>query len=52
MVERFKTDSLIIESEKSIPWSLDGEYGDAHTEVMLEVVPTAVKLLVPENTTN
>lgn len=52
MVERFKTDSLIIESEKSIPWSLDGEYGDTHTEVMIEVVPMAVNLLVPENMTN
>lgn len=50
MVERFKTDSLIIESEKPIAWALDGEYGDAHTSVSINVVPLAVDLLVPDKT--
>ena len=50
MVERFKTDSVEIESEKPIAWALDGEYGDSHTNVLIEVVPLAVNLLVPDKT--
>ena len=50
MVERFKTDGVEIESEKPIAWALDGEYGDSHTNVLIEVVPLAVNLLVPDKT--
>ena len=50
MVERFKTDSLIIESSKPIAWALDGEYGDVHTKVTIEIEPLAVNLLVPTKT--
>lgn len=50
MVERFKTDQLIIESTKPVAWSLDGEYGDSHTKVSISVLPQAVDLLVPDKT--
>jgi len=50
MVERFKTDSLVIESEKPIAWALDGEYGDSHTSVSINVIPKAVDLMVPDKT--
>lgn len=50
MVERFKTDSLIIESDIKIAWALDGEYGDSHKEISISVVPKAVDLFVPDKT--
>ena len=50
MVERFKTDSLFIESDVKIAWALDGEYGDSHKEISISVVPKAVDLFVPDKT--
>ena len=33
MIHTFKTGRLLLESEEPIPWTLDGEFGGAHTRV-------------------
>ena len=47
MVERFKADHLIIESEPAVPWTLDGEYGEKHHRVEISVLPKVVDIIVP-----
>ena len=44
----FKTDKLIIESEKDIPWTLDGEFGGKHKKVEIINQKQAVQILVNE----
>ncbi len=36
MIHSFKASSITITSQESIPWTLDGEYGGAHKQVMIE----------------
>lgn len=47
----FKTSRLSVESEESIAWTLDGEYGGSHRQVMIENKCKAVEIRVkkPEN---
>ena len=33
LIESFKTDHLIIETEEEVAWTLDGEYGGDHMNV-------------------
>lgn len=42
----FKTDKLTIESEKEIPWTLDGEFGGKHKKVEIVNRKQAVEILV------
>lgn len=44
----FKTSRLKIRSTESIPWTLDGEYGGAHTEVELKNMNQVLQMIVPE----
>lgn len=42
----FKTTSLTVESSESIAWTLDGEYGGSHQQVVIENKRKAVKIRV------
>ncbi len=46
MVERFRTDHIIIESDKAIEWTVDGENGDAHQRVEILVVGKAIDIII------
>lgn len=43
----FKTNHLVIRSAEKIPWTLDGEYGGNHTEVVLDNLHQVIKMIVP-----
>lgn len=43
----FKTSRLQIESEEEIAWTLDGEYGGSHREVLIEDYKEAMQIIVP-----
>lgn len=45
MIERFKTNRILIESEESITWTLDGENGDAHQRVEITVIENAIRII-------
>lgn len=44
-----KTRNFKITSPKPIAWTLDGEYGGAHTEAMIHVLSKAVHICSPES---
>lgn len=44
----FKTDRLKIESEERIAWTLDGEYGGDHRDVVIEDYREAMQIIVPK----
>ena len=44
----FRTKKLIIESEKMIPWTLDGEFGGEHEVVEIENHHKAVEIIVKD----
>ncbi len=46
MVERFKTNRILIESDTSVAWTLDGENGDSHQRVEISVVEKAIDIIV------
>ncbi|MCM1308517.1 MAG: diacylglycerol kinase family lipid kinase [Butyrivibrio sp.] len=46
MVERFKTSSIIVESEEALAWTVDGENADSHQRVEISVARTAVEIVV------
>lgn len=50
MIERFKTDHMVIESEAAVAWTLDGENGNSHEKVEISVIPKAVDIIVPQRT--
>ncbi|MGN0375388.1 MAG: diacylglycerol/lipid kinase family protein [Butyrivibrio sp.] len=50
MIERFKADHLVIESDVSVGWTLDGENGDSHQRVEINVIPKAVDIIIPQKT--
>lgn len=43
----FKANSLKLESLEEIPWTLDGEFGGEHDEVMIENQRQKLKIMVP-----
>lgn len=47
MVYSFKTDQIKFLSKQSIPWTLDGEFGGDHTEVVVRNLCKAVEIMVP-----
>lgn len=46
LIYSFKTDRLKFISEKEIPWTLDGEYGGSHKELLVENEQRAVQIIV------
>lgn len=50
MIERFKTDHIILESDTPVSWTLDGENGGVHERVEISVIPKAVDIIVPQKT--
>lgn len=49
MVYSFKTDEIKIIAKKEVPWTLDGEFGGNHTEVVVKNLHKAVEIIVPNN---
>ncbi len=45
MVHMFKTTKVHFESDTEIPWTLDGEFGGAYTDSVIEVKEAAVKMI-------
>lgn len=43
----FKTGRITFESLEEIPWTLDGEFGGSHDEVVIENLQKELKLMVP-----
>lgn len=43
----FKTSYLKIESPEEVAWTLDGEFGGKHTEVVIENLKQALEIMVP-----
>ena len=48
MVYSFKTDAVRITARNTIPWTLDGEFGGEHQEVIIRNLCRAVEIMVPE----
>lgn len=46
-ITTFKTAHVEFESDETIPWTRDGEYGGDHTHVDITVHPQAVEFIVP-----
>lgn len=46
LIYSFKADTLRFISEEQIPWTLDGEYGGSHREVVVQNEKQAVQLMV------
>lgn len=46
LIYSFKTDKIRFYTEKETPWTLDGEYGGAHTEVMIINNHKAIEIMV------
>lgn len=44
----FKTGKITFESLEEIPWTLDGEFGGSHDEVIIENCRKQLELMVPE----
>ncbi|MDO4292777.1 MAG: YegS/Rv2252/BmrU family lipid kinase [Eubacteriales bacterium] len=45
----FKTSYLKVEAEEEIAWTLDGEFGGRHTDVVIENQRQALRIMVPED---
>ncbi len=45
----FRTKKLVIQSEEMVPWTLDGEFGGEHQDVMIENNQRAVEIVVKDN---
>ncbi len=45
---QFSTDHLKITSEVPVPWTTDGEFGGAYTEVEVKNLNRAINIIVPE----
>ena len=42
----FRTKKLVIEAEEAVPWTLDGEFGGEHQQVVIENNQKAVEIIV------
>jgi YegS/Rv2252/BmrU family lipid kinase len=47
MIYSFKTDEVKFLAKDTIPWTLDGEFGGAHQEVVIKNICKAVEIVVP-----
>ena len=46
MIDAFKTDRLRIEADEEIAWTLDGEFGGNHREVVIKNKKQAMDILI------
>ncbi|MGI6009887.1 MAG: diacylglycerol/lipid kinase family protein [Ruminococcus sp.] len=46
LIDSFKSDCVVIESEEPIPWTLDGEFGGDHSEICIENKKRALHILL------
>ncbi len=46
LIYSFKTDKICFYTEKEVPWTLDGEYGGAHTQTEIRNCHQAVEIIV------
>lgn len=44
----FKTAKLQVESDQEVAWTLDGEFGGSHKEVLIEDYKEAMEIMVPK----
>ena len=44
----FKSGHITFQSMEEIPWTLDGEYGGEHEEVVIENLNKQLKIMVPD----
>ena len=44
----FKTGHITFESLEEIPWTLDGEFGGEHDEVVIDNLNKQLEIMVPE----
>ena len=49
-VRFFKTDKILVKSKEAYAWTLDGEFGGEHKEVVLENRHKAISIMVPFTT--
>ena len=42
----FRTKKLVIESEEAVPWTLDGEFGGEHQQVVIENNQKAIEIII------
>ena len=47
MIYSFKTDKVHITAKREVPWTLDGEFGGDHAEILIENLCRAVSIMVP-----
>lgn len=48
-IERFKASRIVLKSDEPIPWTIDGEPGGGHKEVIIENVQQALRIAAPED---
>jgi diacylglycerol kinase family enzyme len=48
MIYSFKTDEVSFLAKDKIPWTLDGEFGGAHQEVVVRNICKAVEIMIPK----
>lgn len=48
MIYSFKSDQVRFLAKQEVPWTLDGEFGGAHEEVIVKNLCRAVKIMVPD----
>lgn len=48
MVYSFKTNEVRFTAKNPIPWTLDGEFGGEHTEVVVKNLCKAVEIMIPK----
>lgn len=48
-MEFFKTSKVVIESDESIPWTLDGEFAQTDGKLKIENIHAAITFIVPPN---
>ena len=47
MIYSFKSDEVEFMAREEVPWTLDGEFGGAHEEVIVKNICRAVDIMVP-----
>lgn len=49
MIYSFKSNEVKFLVREEVPWTLDGEFGGAHEEVVVKNICRAVDIMVPGN---
>lgn len=47
LVEHFQAESITLESDRTVAWTLDGEYGSEHRKVEISIRKKALQLVLP-----